>query len=138
MATPARSVASEEGTRPLVQDVLSSLKRLPGVEAAALASRDGILVAGLFPRSLNSAKIASLSAGLVGTADMAAQEMGRLEASHTIVTTVEGDIVARKVGEDYVLTVVLRPDANLGLILLHVGRVTEQLTMLLSTSSRGG
>jgi len=63
---------------------------------------------------------------------MAADEMGRGEASHTIVTTVEGDFVTRKVGEDFVLTVVLRPDANLGLILLHIGRVTEQIAVVLS------
>jgi len=132
MAGVLPAVDNTEAMRARVQGVLSSLKRLPGVEAVALARRDGILIAGLLPRTLDSAKTAAISAGLAGTADMAADEMGRGEASHTIVTTVEGDFVTRKVGEDFVLTVVLRPDANLGLILLHIGRVTEQIAVVLS------
>ncbi|MEK6838447.1 MAG: hypothetical protein AABY08_01750 [Candidatus Thermoplasmatota archaeon] len=37
-----------------------------------------------------------------------------------------------KVGEDFVLTVLLWSDANLGLTLLHIGRVTEQIAFVLS------
>ena len=48
------------------------------------------------------------------------------------MTTAEGDFATRKVGEDFVLTVLLWPDANLGLILLHIGRVTEQSAVVLS------
>jgi len=58
---------------------------------------------------------------------------GPREAGHTIATTVEGDFATRKVGEDFVLTVLLWPDANLGLILLHIGRVTEQIAVVLSS-----
>jgi len=56
---------------------------------------------------------------------MAAEEIGRREASHTIVATMEGDIVARKVGDEHVLTVILRAEANLGLVLLHIGGASE-------------
>jgi len=112
--------------------VLGSLKRLPGVDGAALARRDGAMVSQVLPRTSDSRRVGSISAGLAGTSDMAAQEIGRREASHTIVATVEGDIVVRKVGEEYVLTVILRPEANLGLILLHIGRASEELKLILT------
>ena len=114
-----------------ITDVLGTLRRLPGVEGAALARRDGVMVSQLLPRSADSRRVASISAGLVGTSDLAAEEIGRREVSHTIVATLEGDIVVRKVGEDHVLNVILRPEANLGLVLLHIGRASEELKLIL-------
>ena len=115
-----------------IGEVLGSLRRLPGVEGAALARRDGVMVSQLLPRTSDPRRVASISAGLVGTSDMAAGEIGRREASYTIVATLEGDIVARKVGEEHVLTVILRPEANLGLVLLHIGRASEELKLILN------
>ena len=115
-----------------IGEVLGSLRRLPGVEGAALARRDGVMVSQLLPRTSDTRRVASISAGLVGTSDMAAEEIGRREASHTIVATLEGDIVVRKVGEEHVLTVILRPEANLGLVLLHIGRASEELKLILN------
>src|SRR2546426_10024455 len=81
-----------------IADVLATLRRLPGVEGAALARRDGVMVSQLLPRSSDPRRVASISAGLVGTSDMAAEEIGRRGASHTIGATLEGGIIARKVG----------------------------------------
>ncbi len=114
-----------------IAETLGTLRRLPGVEGAALARRDGVMVAQILPRSSDPRRVAAISAGLAGTSDMAAEEIGRQEASHTIVATAEGEIVVRKVGEEYVLTVILRPEANLGLILLHIGRASEELKLVL-------
>jgi len=115
-----------------IGEVLGTLRRLPGVEGAAVARRDGVMVSQLLPRTSDPRRVASISAGLVGTSDMAAEEIGRREASHTIIATLEGDIVARKVGEEHVLTVILRPEANLGLVLLHIGRASEELKLILN------
>jgi predicted regulator of Ras-like GTPase activity (Roadblock/LC7/MglB family) len=115
-----------------ISDILASLRRLPGVEGVAVARRDGVMVSQVLPRTADPRRVASISAGLVGTADMAAEEIGRREASHTIVATVEGDIVVRKVGEEHVLNVILKPEANLGLILLHIGRASEALRLILT------
>jgi len=62
-----------------VEGVLSGLKRLPGVEAVARRSRPAgwHFHLGALPRTLGSATIAALSAGLAGTADVTADEMGR-------------------------------------------------------------
>src|SRR2546426_6843343 len=97
-----------------ITEVLGTLKRLPGVEGAALARRDGVMVSQLLPRTSDPRRVASISAGLVGTSDMAAEEIGRRGASHTNVATMEGDIVAPKVGEEHGLTLLLRPQGDLG------------------------
>lgn len=115
-----------------VSEILNALRRLPGVDGASLARMDGIMVAQVLNRNVDHRRVASISAGLVQTANMAAEEIGRHEASHTIVATVEGDIVVRNVGEDFALAVILRPEANLGLVLLHIGRASEEMRMLLA------
>src|SRR5256712_9654196 len=97
-----------------ISEVLGTLKRLPGVEGAALARRDGVMVSQLLPRTSDPRRVASISAGLVGTSDMAAEEIGRRGAGPTIVPTLGGGIRARKVGEGPGLTVIPRPPADLG------------------------
>ena len=118
-----------------IQEILSTLRRLPGVDGAALARMDGVMVSQVLNRTVDHRRVASISAGLVGTSNLAAAEIGRREASHTIVATDEGDIVVRGVGEDFALAVILRPEANLGLVLLHIGRATEQLRTVLSDAT---
>src|SRR2546428_8214937 len=105
-----------------ISEVLGTLKRLPGVEGAALARRDGVMVSQILPRTSDPRRVASISAGLVGTSDMAAGEIGRRGASHTIVATMEGGIVARKVGGEHVPTVIPRPGAELRLALPPIWR----------------
>ena len=120
---------------PRVSEILSGLRRLPGVDGAALARMDGVMVAQILNRTVDHRRVASVSAGLVQTSNMAAQEIGRREASHTIVATAEGDIVVRQVGEDFALAVILRPEANLGLVLLHIGRASEELRVVLGSAA---
>ncbi len=119
-----------------VSRVLGTLRRLPGVEGVGLARRDGIMMSQVLPPSVDARRVASISAGLAGTSEMAAEEVGRHEASHTIVATAEGDLVVRKVGDDHALVVILRGEANLGLILLHIGRASEELRVILEGAKR--
>ncbi len=130
MAEASEAHASSQEALGRVSQILGTLRRLPGVEGVALARRDGIMESQILPPSVDSRRVASICAGLAGTSEMAAEEVGRHEASHTIVATAEGDIVVRKVGEDHALVVILRTEANLGLVLLHIGRASEELRVI--------
>ena len=115
-----------------VAGILATFRRLPGVEGVALARQDGVMVSSILPQSWEQRRVASISAGLAVTSDMAAEEIGRREVSHTIVATLEGDIIVRKVGDEYALIVILRPEANLGMVLLHIGRASEELRVVVT------
>jgi len=136
MAEAPEEYAVSQETLGRVSQILGTLRRLPGVEGVGLARRDGIMVSQVLPPSVDARRVASISAGLAGTSEMAAEEVGRHEASHTIVATAEGDLVVRRVGDDHALIVILRAEANLGLVLLHIGRASEELRSTLEGAKR--
>ncbi len=111
--------------------VLQELRRIPDVIAVALARRDGLLIASALPKSMDAKRIAAMAAAIVGTSEMAADEMGLGQFFQSIVDSGSGKILATGAGEEGILVTMVRPDANMGLVLLSVGKSVEAVAHLL-------
>src|SRR5437870_11693976 len=97
-----------------LQTVLAELRRLPGILGVTIARRDGILIAHSLPKNMDPKKIAAMAAAIVGTAEMAAVEMGLGIVSQSIVDTHIGKLMATGAGEEATLVPTLRNAANMG------------------------
>ena len=111
--------------------VLQELRRIPDVIAVALARRDGLLIAHALPKSMDPKRIAAMAASIVGTSEMAAGEMGLGQFFQSIVDSGGAKMLATGAGEEGILVTIVRTDANMGLVLLSVGRAVQAISDLL-------
>ncbi len=111
--------------------VLQELRRIPDVIAVALARRDGILIAHALPKSMDPKRIAAMAAAIVGTSEMAAGEMGLGPFFQSIVDSGRAKMLATGAGEEGILITMVRTDANMGLVLLSVGKAVQAIADLL-------
>ncbi len=115
-----------------VQKVLQDLRRVPDVLAAAVARRDGLIIAHSLPRSIDPRRIAAMAAAIVGTSELAADEIGQGPFVESIVESTASKMLATGAGEQAILITLVRADANLGYVLMNVGRAVQSISEILS------
>jgi predicted regulator of Ras-like GTPase activity (Roadblock/LC7/MglB family) len=120
-----------EEARPRLQAVLQELRRIPDVLAVAIARRDGLLIAHALPKSMDPKRIAAMAASIVGTSEMAAEEMGQGGFLQSIVDSANSKMLATGAGEEAILITMVRTDANMGLVLISVEKAIQTITSIL-------
>ena len=101
------------------------------VEASAVVSVDGLIIASLLPTTVEEDRVSAMSAAMLSLGERIAGELGRGALDQVYVKGGDGYIVLMSVGEEAVLTVLARKAAKLGLIFLEMRRVVEGLARLL-------
>ncbi len=118
-----------------VEAVIAELRRIPDILATAVARRDGIVLAVDLPRDVDGKKVAAMSAALVGTSEYVSHELRQGKFLQCIVDTDKGRILSTGAGEEALLVTLVRPGANLGLVLLGVERAARKLASLFSATN---
>jgi len=103
----------------------------PDVEASAVVSVDGLIMASALPASVEEDRVSAMSAAMLSLGERIAGELGRGVLSQVYVKGDRGYVLLMSVGEDAVLTVLARKGAKLGLIFLDMRRAVEGLAALL-------
>lgn len=103
----------------------------PDIEASAVVSVDGLIMASSLPADVDEDRISAMSAAMLSLGDRIASELGRGDLAQVYIKGSDGIIVLMAVGDDAVLTVLARASAKLGLIFLDMKRSVEDLVRLL-------
>ena len=103
----------------------------PDIEASAVVSVDGLIMASSLPAGVDEDRISAMSAAMLSLGDRIASELSRGQLDQVYIRGKNGIIVLMAVGEDAVLTVLARSTAKLGLIFLDMNRAAEDLSRLL-------
>ncbi|NLF65191.1 MAG: hypothetical protein GX579_11400 [Chloroflexi bacterium] len=103
----------------------------PDIEASAVVSVDGLIMASSLPTGVDEDRISAMSAAMLSLGDRIADELNRGRLERVYISGANGIIVLMAVGDDAVLTVLARKSAKLGLIFLDARRAAEDLTRLL-------
>ncbi|MDI6902949.1 MAG: roadblock/LC7 domain-containing protein [Methanocellales archaeon] len=114
----------------MLNKVLSDLKNVGHVEASAIVSRDGLLVASDVPPDIHAEAFAAMSAAMLGAAEKATSELKRENPNQIIVKFKGGEIIATGAGPEALLVVMANP-GGLGLILVEVEKAAERVKELL-------
>ncbi len=103
----------------------------PDIEASAIVSVDGLIIASALPVSVEEDRVSAMSAAMLSLGERIASELGRGVLNQVYVKGNDGYVILMSVGEEAVLTVLARKEAKLGLIFLDMRRTAEDLAAFL-------
>jgi len=101
------------------------------IEASAVVSVDGLIMASALPGDYDEDRISAMSAAMLSLGDRITEELKRGTLQRVYIEGDTGRIVLMAVGEDAVLTVLARQQAKLGLVFLDMKRAAADLERLL-------
>ena len=112
-------------TENLVKTLKDLQSSTPDIEASALVSVDGLMIASALPQDVEEDRVAAMSAAMLSLGERTANELARGELEQVYVKGTNGYILLMAVGEAAVLTGLARQNAKLGLIFLDMKRTAE-------------
>jgi predicted regulator of Ras-like GTPase activity (Roadblock/LC7/MglB family) len=104
----------------------------PDVEASAVVSVDGLIMASSLPAGVEEDRVSAMSAAMLSLGERIAGELGRGSLDEVYIHGDEGYVLLMASGLDAVLTVLAREQAKLGLVLLEMRRAAQDLEQLVS------
>ncbi len=103
----------------------------PDIEASAVVSVDGLIIASALPPDVEEDRVSAMSAAMLSLGERIAGELGRGILDQVYIRGANGYVILSAVGEDAVLTVLARQNAKLGLVFLDMRRAAEDLSRLI-------
>ncbi|HEY6074036.1 MAG TPA: roadblock/LC7 domain-containing protein [Anaerolineales bacterium] len=114
----------------LVERLRSMQASAPDIEASAVVSVDGLIMASALPQEVEEDRVSAMSAAMLSLGERISGELGRAGLEQVYIKGSTGSIVLTSIGEEAVLTALARQEAKLGLIFLEMRRAAEDLAKL--------
>ncbi len=100
------------------------------IEASAVVSVDGLIMASALPTGVEEDRVSAMSAAMLSLGERIAGELGRGLLDQVYIRGGNGYVILMSVGADAVLTALIRENAKLGLIFLDMKRAADDLERL--------
>lgn len=116
-----------------LNQVLYNLQASSGdIEACAIVSEDGLIIASSLPHSVEETHVAAMSAAMISMGSRTAMELNRGGLKRLFVEGENGYVVIMHAGPHAVLLAMARKEAKLGLIFLDLSRAAEKAKGILA------
>ena len=121
---------SKTRSQQMVDRLRSMQAASPDIEASAVVSVDGLIMASALPADVEEDRVSAMSAAMLSLGERIATELGRGSLEQVYIKGTKGFIILTAVGDEAVLTALARQEAKLGLIFLEMRRAAEDLLKL--------
>lgn len=101
------------------------------IEASAVISKDGLMIASLLPQGLDEDRVGAMSATILALGERTSNELRRGALDQVVIKGTDGYIVLSQAGGEAVVSVMARPEAKLGMIFLDVKRAAQAVAKVL-------
>ena len=118
------AVSRTDALMSILKDLQSAT---PDIEATAVVSVDGLIMASALPADVEEDRVAAMSAAMLSLGERTAQELGRGMLNQVFIKGEEGYVLLMSAGTDAVLTAMARANAKLGMIFLDMKRTAEDI-----------
>ena len=115
----------------LVERLRTMQAAAPDIEASAVVSADGLIMASALADGTQEDRVSAMSAAMLSLGERIASELGRGTLEQVYVKGSAGSIVLTSVGTEAVLTALAAKDSKLGIIFLEMHRAAEDIAQLL-------
>jgi len=102
----------------------------PDIEASAVVSVDGLIMASSLPAGVEEDRVSAMSAAMLSLGERIATELRRGLLDQVYIRGENGYVFLMSVGEEAVLTVLARQQAKLGLLFLDMKRTAQELAKI--------
>ena len=117
------------------KQLVEELKKLqissPDIQASALVSVDGLVIASALPANVEEDRVSAMSAAMLSLGERISIELRRGNLDQVYIRGDNGYVMLTSVGKEAVLTVMASVNAKLGLIFLDIKRTAEALSDLI-------
>lgn len=104
----------------------------PDVEASAVVSVDGLIMASSLPAGVEDDRVSAMSAAMLSLGERISGELGRGSLDEVYIHGNDGYVLLMAAGNEAVLTVLAREQAKLGLVLLEMRRASSDIGRLVT------
>ena len=116
----------------MLQEALEELNgSTADIEACALISLDGLMIASALPQGMDEDRIGAMSAALLSLGERTASELSRGNFKRVLIQGERGYVIMSAAGQEAVLTVLAKSNAKLGLIFLDIKRAAASLSKII-------
>ncbi|MBE2287782.1 MAG: roadblock/LC7 domain-containing protein [Prosthecobacter sp.] len=115
-----------------LKTILNTLSSSSGdIEASAVVSSDGLMIASNFPAGLDEDRVAAMSAALLAMGERSASELERGGLEQIFIKGEKGNLVMMAAGPEGVLTTLTTQGAKLGLVFLDMKRAAKEIARII-------
>ncbi len=115
-----------------LKNVLQRLSTVGGIKASAVISANGLPMVSLMPEDVDPNTFAAMLASMVGSAETALKSLGSKNVLDRVVAeSKDVRVVAVQAGTDAILTIMIDPNTNYGLILLESKKASDEIAQVM-------
>src|SRR4030043_836626 len=103
----------------------------PDIEASAVVSVDGLIIASALPNELEEDRVSAMSAAMLSLGERISKELGRGNLEQVYIKGGEGFVILTSIGSEAVLTALARQNSKLGLIFLEMRRAAGDIEQVM-------
>lgn len=116
----------------LLKELLKEFKSSSAdVQASAVVSTDGLIIASELPQDVEEDRVAAMSAAMLSLGERTSKELMKGSLEQVFVKGQDGYILLMGAGEDAVLTALAKKDAKLGLVFLDMKRAADKISAVI-------
>jgi uncharacterized protein len=132
LSTPTKVKESMASSR--TEQMVSRLRQMQAsssdIEASAVVSVDGLIIASALPNDVEEDRVSAMSAAMLSLGERISAELGRGSLEQVYIKGGEGFVILTSIGTEAVLTALAGQQAKLGLIFLEMRRAAQDLERL--------
>ncbi|KAB8142075.1 hypothetical protein F8S13_16170 [Chloroflexia bacterium SDU3-3] len=117
-------------TEEMVRHLKTMQMNTPDIEASAVVSVDGLIMASALPADVEEDRVSAMSAAMLSLGERIATELRRGQLDQVFVRGENGFVLLTSIGEEAVLTALAHSKAKLGLVFLDMKRTANELVRL--------
>ncbi len=110
-------------------------RQSPDIEASAVVSIDGLIIASALPEGVSPDRVSAMSAAMLSLGEGFCRELSRGTLEQVHIKGSKGYVILLAAGEKAVLTVLANSQSKLGLIVLELRRTAADLEQIMLTGN---
>ena len=115
-----------------LDQILSNFERnVPHVQATAIVSTDGLVIASRLPKDVEEDRIGAMGAAILSISSRSGEELDRGEMIRVLVEGTNGYILIRSIGEFAILVALVERDVRLGMLFYESKNCIKMLNEVL-------